>query len=654
MPSDSDSRPPRGAVESARARFPRPHSRPAALLAAGVFLLTALIFARTLRNGFVDWDDPDTIEKNSHIRSLTLANVGWMFTTFHLGHYQPLSWLTLALDYQVSRLISGDGLRPVVYHLTNNLLHAANAVLVYLLTVWLLRRTQIAPAPRETRVLHIAALAAALLFALHPLRVESVAWVTERRDVLSSLFLLLTVLGYLRVTRTECARPGLWWPLTLAAYVLSLLSRAMGVTLPLLLLLLDWYPLRRFARREHEPGPPPWRVLAEKIPFVLPAVATAVIAPLAQVQAGATPNLQAHGALSRLAQACYGLVFYLRKTLWPTQLSPIYELHLPLDLTSARYLVPVILVGLTLGVLAALLVRRRGRGIVVAAGAYGLLLAPVLGFVQSGNQEVADRYSYLASIPVMILLAAGGLGLWTYTASRRQGRRAVALTPFVLVVAASVVTWRQIGVWRDTTSLWTHAAKVCPDSSIANTGYGWVLAQRKEYDEALTHLRRAVELQPLNRKAHYNIWYTLRAQGRTAELTEAYRASIRAYPTFPDAHYQLALDLQHAGDAAGAQREYEITVQLDPRHSSARANLGLLLHQRGQVDEALAMFRQAVELDPRNTVARCNVARLLWKRGERDAALAEVRQARALDPNDATARQLEAQWMQAQPAPPSP
>ncbi len=621
------------------------------LLAVCVFVLTALVFAYTWRNGFVDWDDPDTVEKNVHIRSLTPANVGWMFTTFHLGHYQPLSWLSLAVDYQVARLVYGDGLRPVVYHFTNSLLHALNAALVYALAWTLLNWARALAAPYDPRAMRWGAIAAALFFAVHPLRVESVAWVTERRDVLSSLFLLLTVLGYLRVTRAACARPGLWWTLTFTAYVLSLLSRAMGVTLPLILLLLDWYPLRRFELHERLPATPLWRLLAEKILFFLPAIAIAAVAPLAQVRAGATPNLQSHDALSRLAQACYGLVFYLCKTFWPTRLSPIYELHLPLELTSARYLVPVILVGLTLGVLAALLVRRRGRGIVVAAGAYGLLLAPVLGFVQSGNQEVADRYSYLASIPVMILLAAGGLRLWVLVASRPQFRWTVALAPLMLVVAASAATWRQIGVWRDTTTLWTHAAKVGPDSSIANTGYGWVLAQRKEYDEALTHLRRAVELQPLNRKAHYNVWYALRAQGRTAELTEAYRASIRAYPNFPDAHYQLALDLQHAGDAGGAQREYEITMQLDPRHSGARANLGLLLYQRGQVDEALMLFRQAVELDPHNTVARCNVARLLWKRGERDAALAELRQARALDPNDATARQLEAQWTQPAPSP---
>jgi tetratricopeptide (TPR) repeat protein len=595
------------------------------------FLITLAVFSPALCNDFVDWDDPAMVLDNPNFRGLAAAQLYWMFTTFHMGHYQPLSWITLALDYRAGQALFGNGLDPRPYHLTNVALHAANAAFIYLLA-----RRLLGGAARGPWLQHGAAALVALLTSLHPLRVESVAWVTERRDVLSSFFLLLMLLAYLRAALTSRSR---WLVMAVVAYLLSLLSRAMGVTLPLILLLLDWYPLRRIGGWAVRPARVPLRrILLEKLLFLVPAVGAAILAPLAQHAAGATAGWEYHGGLARAAQACFGLAFYVWKTVLPLRLSPIYEMHVPIDPLAPRYVAAAAIVLVAAAGL--VLLRRRIPGAVVALASYAIVLLPVAGFVQSGNQEAADRYSYLPAIALTMLV---GAALLRTARVRRRAYACFALAAMA-VVALAAATWRQCGVWQNTATLWRYAAAVSPDSSIAQNGYGWVLLQEKRYEEALARLRRAIEIQPTNPKAHNNIWMTLREQGRSDELLAAYRESIRVYPTFADAYYHLGNELRRRGQTDEAIASFRQATELRPAYASARINLAYLLNQRGQTEEALQQYELAVQADPRSALARRGLASVLKRLGHDGEAIAQLHIVLQLDPNDVTAREWLAAW----------
>ncbi len=661
----------RGKPES----HPRPNrpdtNRRLVLLCVSVSLglIVFAVFLPTRHCEFVDWDDPDTVVNNPHVHGLSPANLGWMFTTFYWGHYQPLVWLSYALDHTWARAIYGNGLNPAAYHLTSSGLHALAAVLVFLLARRLLAgRTGLA-------------LVAALLFALHPLRVEPVAWITGRGDLLVTVFLLLTVLAYFRAVSSrptapplspapprrpaknppprsvahpdpgrrpatavsaERARYAVWLAVALACYVLALLSRAMAVTLPLVLLLLDIYPLRRLG------GARGWlnrRVLPawlEKMPFFAGAGVFAIVAAVAKAGAGSTLEFERHGLLDRLVQACFGAAFYLWKTLVPVNLSPIYELHLPMNLAEPRFVAGGLVVSTLL--VALIVLRRRAPAPATALAAYALLLAPVLGFGQAGNQLAADRYSYLPSIPLAILVALGLGHTWRHAARKRPGRVALAAATAAALVSLAVLSVRQMGAWRSTAALWTHAAAVAPDSSIAQNGYGWVLLQDKQYDAALTRFRRALEIQPANDRAHNNIWIALREQGKTDELIDALRESTHIFPTLVEAHYNLGVYLQRAQRTDEAIDAYRAALRLRPDHSKARTNLGQLLRRRGQLDEAVQHLAAAVRSDPANTAARRTLAEALRDQQRTPEAIRELQEVLRQDPRDERAATLLRTW----------
>jgi protein O-mannosyl-transferase len=636
-----------------------------ALVAFALFCGTLLVFWPTLSNGFVNWDDPNTVVNNTNCHGLDAARIKWMFSTFFWGHYQPLVWLSYAVDYLCSRWLFGDGPKPAVCHLTNNVLHALNAALLYLLALRLLALT----CPTETRdarwrppsdtspplptgqaqswPFHAAAILASMLFAWHPLRVEPVAWVTGRGDVLVMLFMLLTLLAYLRAIRADRGpHYAAWLLIACLLFVASLLTRAMAVTLPVVMLLLDWYPLRRLRRSPKDSlARSPLRVCLEKTPFVLLAAGAAMIAPLAKATVGATVQLAWHGPVERLAQACYGLVFYIWKTLIPLGLSPIYELRMPIDVHAPRYVVSFLLVLLGMGLLISLLWRHRATGLVCAASAYVILTLPVLGFVQSGNQEVADRYCYLASLPLTVLAAAGALRVWRARQAPRWLKLGLGAAGGAFTAILVVLTWRQCAFWRDAATLWSHAAQISPNSSIALNGHGWILLEQKQYEEAVPCLRRAIELQPANEKAHHNLWRALREQGKSEELFQAYRDSVRAFPPFAEAHYNLGNELLARGQNDEAASEYRATVSLKPGDSKAHANLGKVLRRQGNAAEALQEYELAVRSDPKNVIARHGVALLLYDQGRRAEAIEQLREALRVDSNYEPVKATLDAWM---------
>lgn len=621
-----------------------------------------------------NYDDDENILRNENFRGLSWSNLRWMFTTFHMGHYQPLTWLSLAVDHELS------GMSPRGYHLTNVLLHSANTALVVLLAASILRAAgrrradgALIETPAESASsagLYLASFVAALLFAVHPLRVESVAWVTERRDVLSSFWLLATILLYLhaQLHASEHTRRR-WMIAAFCCYLLSLLSRAMGVTLPIILVLLDWYPLGRLGGEAGWFGRGRAKAWLEKLPYLAAAIAFGLVAPRAQATVGATIALEMHGPLERVAQACYGLVFYVHKLLLPECLSPLYELRLPLDPWAAKYVLSAGLLLVTVMVVVA--VRRRHPAVLVAVAAYAILLAPVLGFVQSGRQEVADRYSYLPSI-CLVLLVGGLIASWWRQREQMAAAGGLALLCVVVSSVLGVLTWRQCQVWKDPLSLWTHGSKCQPKSFLAfyNLGcaqavagmqdsavasfeqaitlnpahiksrfnMGNALQELGRHDEAIRAYQSVLEIDPNDALAHYELGRVFAAQARTEDAAAAFRRAVALRSDYPKANVNLGVMLAKAGNHPEAVEQFELAIRIEPDLRDAHYNLAISLDALDRAGEAAAAYERTIALDPRFADARVNLGNIRVRQGRLEDAVRAYEEALRLVPNHPAAQ----------------
>ena len=583
--------------------------RPAWAIPALVAAVVIVCFVPVLGNGFVLWDDDLNFTDNPSYRGLSWPHLRWMLTTVHGGHYQPLSWLTLALDYTLW------GLDPTGYHLTSLLLHAANAVLCYHLVLALLRRA-LDPGPAGLPTLPVAAAAGALFFAIHPLRVESVAWASERRDVLSGLFYLATVLAYVRMAEAKgTGGARRWYLASLACFALSLLAKAWGMTLPLVLLLLDVYPLRRAP------------AVREKAPYAALALGAAALAFLAQQQMPAMRTLAQHGPLARAAQAAYGLCFYLWKTLVPLRLYPAYLLEGRLEPAATRYVLSFLAVAVITA--AALLARRRRPWATAAWACYAIIVSPVLGFVQTGPQIAADRYTYLACLPWAALAAAA-----VHRASARRARVVWPATTLVLA-ALGALTFRQTGVWHDSRTLWEHTLAIDPTNWTAYTNRGVARQAEGDIDGALADYDMALRYNPGHAEALNDRGIVRFLRGDVDGAMADYLAAIRARPQYADAYENRGLARQARGDNDGAMADYSAAIRLDSGHARAhysRANLWL---QKGEIDAAIADYGEAIRANPRYLEAYNNRAGARRAKGDPDGAIADYTRALEVAPADA-------------------
>src|SRR5262245_41112854 len=440
----------RGLMRSFMLREPRRYvkiegvtSMPSRGLALAVAVLTCLVFVPVLGGGFLNWDDDRSLLTNDGFRGVGLAQLRWMFTTTLLGHYAPLTWLSFGVTYAIA------GMAPGAYHFGNLALHALNAVLVYRLAERLLTLACPMTAPLALRA---GALVAALAFAVHPLRVESVGWITDRGDVLCASFYLLATLAYVRFALAEDAGTRHRWRLaSLGALAAALLSTEIAMTLPLSLLLLDAYPLRREARGLRA-------LLVEKIPWVALAGAGAALAVFARGHGAGWTSYAEHGLVVRLALAAYSLAFYPLKFVWPSDLSPLYELPARVSPLQARFVVAALAV---LAVSALLVVLRQQLPGVLGAWLHAAVaVAPVSGLVHAGSQLVADRYSYLPGIGFAVV--AGGV-ITAAVDARRRGRLAAGVTATAAAVTTigliifGTLSWQHAWHWRSSVSLWRWA-----------------------------------------------------------------------------------------------------------------------------------------------------------------------------------------------------
>jgi tetratricopeptide (TPR) repeat protein len=509
-----------------------------------VVAATVVAFLPALSGGFLNWDDVAFLVQNPHWRGLSREHLAWMFTTVEAGHYQPLAWLSLALDHR------WWGMDPLGYHLTNLLLHAINAALLYAV----IRALEGGAAATD----RAAAALGASFFALHPLRVESVAWITERRELLSAALLLLAFLVYLRAARAPRRRAWLHGA-ALVLLAASLLAEAWGMTFALVLLVVDVWVLGRRVTRE---------VLLEKLPYIVLGVAAAAGAALAQRSAGATLGLVDHGLGERVLQAGYGICFYVVKTLAPIHLSPLYLMEEQRSLWEVpRYLLATLAAaGVTASVV---LARRRLPSLFAAWVCYLIVVSPVLGLVQSGAQLVADRYTYVACMPWAVLLGAAiAAGLRAVPA---RSWPAVAGVGGALVVLGGlgVLTARQAVCWKDTLSLWDQAVRAQPENYVARANRG---------NARLAIAMRRTSGAPLDATS----------RGLLRAAIDDYDRSIVLAPGFGYAHASRGLAYLILGDDEAALRDLDAAVRLvgpDPDVLAQRARAAKALAGRSQRSE---------------------------------------------------------------------
>jgi protein O-mannosyl-transferase len=600
LPSSSESGP--------RTRHPFSPALVGALLAAATFA----VYAGVLRNAFVSYDDEVYVVRNAHVRSgLTPGSAAWSLTATGAANWHPLTWMSHMAD------VSLWGMRPGGHHATSVLLHAANALLVFLL----LRRGTGA-AGRSA--------AAALLFALHPLRVESVAWVAERKDVLSTLFGLAAIGAWAAWVRRR--HPGAY-AASLALFAASLMSKATFVTLPFLLLILDFWPLGRIGpTRKTQPAaasPSLSRVLLEKVPYLFLSAAAGLITLRAQRAGGATEALPV-ALFPRVENAIVACARYLGKIFWPTKLAVLYP-HAGTSLGWKTWAAAALLAVISA---AAVALRRRHPYLLAGWIWYLVALLPVIGLVQVGWQSIADRYTYVPSLGI------GAAIVWTVAETAPKGlpRPWLAAASAAVLLALSVLTVRQIATWRDSLALYEHAVAVTGPNETMQIDLGNELARRGRTEEAARHFSEALRIAPGSKDSLYALGSLALARGRYGEARERFEEAVRLHPSFAEAEIQIAVSyiresrpadaVTHAGRALGirpampdalyvlgsaldalgraaeAKEQYEAAIAARPDYAEAHQNLGDLLVAGGRTVEAIPHFEAALRANPDFTEAR--------------------------------------------------
>ena len=546
------------------------------LLLFGVVVLT---FLPTLHGDFIQFDDGDYVVRNAHVNTgLTLKNIAWSLTGHDTGNWHPLTWCMHMLDCQIY------GLKPAGHHLTNVLIHALNTVLVFLVL-------------RKLTGANGRSLIVALLFGLHPLRVESVAWISELKDVLSAMFWMLTLLVYAKYAETSAVRSSRrksYYALALILFVCGLMSKQMVVTLPCVLLILDYWPLKRFGHVNC------WRLLAEKVPFFLLAGAASVLAYKAQ-SGGDINELSGLTFNMRLENALVSYSRYLGNLFWPTRLCALYPY--PENWPLFR----VLFAGLLIAVVSVFAFIRGHRQPYFLIGWLWFLgtLVPVIGlFVQAGPQAMADRFFYIPSLGILIAVVWGLHELsrsWRY-----QAAGAIFFTSVVSIVCI-VLTWHQISYWKDGVTVWRRAVDLTQDNFTAHMRLGLALLTDKRFDGALVEFQEASRLKPDDSAANWLLAGQLNRMEHLPEAIEHYQKSLAINPTNSLAEYGLGGCYFKQGNYAEAIVHFEKAAEYDPYDKNIRNDLGVAFLRNQQLDEAISCFQNALMLDPDYSIARTNL-----------------------------------------------
>lgn len=556
-----------------------------------LILLTLAAFWQVLGCQFItNYDDQDYVTKNPFItKGLGLGSLTWAFTTFRLGNWHPLTWLSYIADYQMY------GLSPSGYHLTSLLFHIANALILFLLL------------SRMTGAVWKSAFVAAL-FAVHPLHVESVAWVAERKDVLSTFFWLITMYAYmLYAKRPSIAR----YVPVVVAFGLGLMCKPMLVSLPVVLLLLDYWPLDRASLR--------WRLVWEKAPLFVMSAASCIITIIAQRSAGAVESLDNIPFGFRVANAAVSYIGYVSKMLWPSHLAVLYP--------HPGATLPVwqgICASVALVVVSVLALRNGRRWPYLAVGWlwYLISLVPVIGLVQVGAQAMADRYSYITLTGLFVIIAWGIPDLFARRSPRKTPLLPASAVALILILAAC--TWSQVKPWHDSHSLFDRAIEVTKDNSSAYRLRGVALDVLGMPEEAIRDFSKALELSPSFSHAHATLGAELVKTGRTKEGIDHLLTALRLGFNTALVHHNLACGYLNQGRLDLAIKQSLIAQRLDPTLPDAPNMLAVVLAKQGKTDEAISQLKSAAELDPTYPDPHANLAMAYFTKQDYTAAWREV------------------------------
>lgn len=640
-------------------RRPETDGRVARWICATLFVMAVLPYFQTLGYEFVNFDDGTYVAENPVVQQgLTWSSIAWAWTSLWAGNWHPLTWLSHMLDCQIF------GLRPGWHHLVNGLLHALNAVLVFLVFRDLSKATW-----RSALV--------AALFALHPLHVESVAWIAERKDVLSTAFGLSAIWAYAKYTRAPS-----WTAYGIAAglFALSLLSKPMWVTFPFLLFLLDAWPLGRFLSETREShsrtrsraslkNPKLSLLVLEKVPLLAMSVASSFITFRAQHAGGAVAPIDVLPLSQRLTNAIIAYSNYLKKAFWPIDLAVIYPL--PQQTSVGEITIAfLVLAGITIGV--TMLMRRRPWLAVGWLWFLGMLI-PVIGLVQVGNQSMADRYTYMPLIGVFIMIA-WSVPTMDVTATNRGRFVATTLVAASVLTALATITFLQIQTWKTTMTLFTHAVTVTQGNFMAHNLLAGAFGQQGDLNGAREQIGKALQIRPNYSGARYNLGMVMLQQGDFAQARDQFNVALQSdrqnpmiwnglgvanlnlgrldeaisscqralelNPNYPDAFANLGATFLAEGKFAEAIEMSQSALKLRPGIADAHATLGMALLKQGRADESILHNRMALQLNPALPDPRVNLGAGLVIKGDYDEAISQLEQVLRSDPQHELARQL--------------
>jgi protein O-mannosyl-transferase len=578
------------------------------LIAATVF-----VYWPAHKNGFINYDDPDYVTSNPRTQTgLTMENVRWAFTQSHSSNWHPLTWLSHMMDCELF------GVKPASHHLVNVAFHTINVVLLFLLLC------------RLTGAVYRSAVVAAL-FALHPLHVESVAWVSERKDILSTFFGLLTLLayaGFVRRSKTKDPRSKIFYAAALVFFALGLLSKPMLVTWPFVLLLLDFWPLQRLQLSPFN-LPILYKLVLEKVPFLLLTTATCAVTMIVQRNSGATVPWDVLPLSARLAQMPIAYVRYLAKTFWPENLAVFYPYE-AFTLGSAAAIASAML----LLAISAIVVAQTRRRPFLTMGWFWFLgtFVPVIGLVQVGRQAIADRYTYIPHIGLFAALIWLAAELSERFKVPRVTRGAAAVA---LLIACGVLASRQLAHWKDTETLARHTIASTRNNYTAHSQLAGVLLNQGKVDQAIDQCQEALRIRPGYSEAHNILASAYLKQGRTEEAVASFREAARNDQYYAEPHHGLARVYLDSGKFAEAEQESREALRIEPLHLPATYTLAQALHNQNRLDEAAVAYKKMDSLHPRLFSSHYGLGSVYVLKGDEASAMREFEIARDIQPTNA-------------------
>jgi len=554
------------------------------------------VFHRLLNSKFVDYDDALYAFSNQYVKAgLTSESIKWAFTAKFAANWHPLTWLSHIIDCQLF------GLNPAGHHFTSLLLHIANTLLLFLVlkdltdTVW-----------QSAFV--------ASLFALHPLHVESVAWIAERKDVLSTLFWLLTMAAYVRYIKQ---RSVIWYTVTLLLFALGLMAKPMLVTLPFVLLLLDYWPLQRLNRN----------AAYEKTPFFILSAVSSTITFLVQRKGGAMLDIEALPLDVRSANAVVSYLRYIGKMIWPTRLAVFYPYY-----KNELLLWQVAAAALLLALVSILVIRLASKHRYLPVGWFWYLgtLVPVIGLVQVGSQSMADRYTY---IPYTGLFIIAAWGVPEVFAGLRRKKIVLGVLAGAALIACSAASYIQVGYWRNSITLFEHTLAVTRNNNMILNNLANTLAAQGKYEEAIVYFEQIIRNDKNDSGAYNNLGNALSSLGRYDEAISRYLESIRINPNRANAHSNLGIALASQGRLDEAITHYRKALEIEPNSAETNYNLGMALVSQGKLDEAIVCYCRALKAEPDDAKIHYNLAKAYQTQGDADEAVNHYRQALRFKPD---------------------